>query len=123
MEQRTIVQANGDVVMMDDLVEDVCWDLLRGAEIARMGFVIDDTPWIIPVNFGLVGHAIVFRTASASMLHSLAEGARVVVEVDHVDAETRTGWSVLVHGELQPIGEEALALVDGAVHPWAPDDK
>lgn len=111
------------LVAMDDLVEGVCWDLVAGGEFARIGFVIDAKPWILPVNYRLVGQSVVFRTTEGSMLDDLGNGAAVVVEVDHVDPAARTGWSVLVRGTARAITSDVLPVVDGSVHPWAPGDK
>jgi uncharacterized protein len=111
-----------EIVVVDDLVEEVCWRLLATADVARVGFVRDDDSWILPVNVRLMGRAVVFRTAADSMLHALAPGTPVVVEVDHVDAERRTGWSVLVRGEIEEVTPELLPVVDGSVVPWAPGE-
>ena len=111
------------LVMMDDLVEEVCWRLLAGAEVARIGFVVDGIPEMRPVNYELMGDTVVFRTAEGSLLHSLGEGAPVVVEVDQMDVSNRTGWSVLVHGVTREIGRELLPAVGKSLRPWAPGSK
>jgi hypothetical protein len=47
---------------------------------------------------------VLFRTAEGSVLtkSSLTE---VAFEIDHVDGPTRTGWSVLVKGRVDDIGD------------------
>lgn len=117
------VLQDDQLVVMDDLVEKVCWDLVAGGEFARIGFVIDGKPWILPVNYRLMGQTVVFRTTEGSMLDALGNGAAVVVELDHVDQAALTGWSVLVRGTAQAISSDVLPVVDGSVHPWAPGDK
>src|SRR5687767_3865885 len=94
------------VVGMDDLVEEVCWHLLAGSRMGRIGFVLDDEPWVLPFNYGMRGRAIVFRTSEGSMLHSLGGGAPVVVEIDNIDHAAQTGWSVIARGHLWEITDE-----------------
>ena len=45
------------------------------------------------------------------------------VEVDHMDSERRTGWSVLLRGELEEIPPDALPAIEGSIQPWGPDHK
>jgi nitroimidazol reductase NimA-like FMN-containing flavoprotein (pyridoxamine 5'-phosphate oxidase superfamily) len=119
---RQLIQ-NHSLVLIDDLVEDVCWHLVAHAEVARIGFVLDGRSWILPVNHRVVEDTIVFRTASDSMLHSLSGGEPVVVEFDRMDERRMTGWSVLIHGTAEEVPEEMLPTLEGLVHPWAPGDK
>jgi nitroimidazol reductase NimA-like FMN-containing flavoprotein (pyridoxamine 5'-phosphate oxidase superfamily) len=116
------IQEVARVVTIDDLVEEVCWHLLAGSRVGRIGFVADEQPWILPVNFVMRGRAVVFRTSEGSMLHGLGDGATVAVEVDHVDHAARTGWSVLARGRAWEVNdpEQIATFADGAVEPWAP---
>ena len=107
------------IVQTDDLVEDVCWRLVSTATIARVGFASDDGMQILPVNFALLGHMIVFRTAKGSMLDALGGGSPVVVEIDHVDPPNQVGWSVVVRGAVEKVNRDLLPLVGNSVHPWA----
>jgi uncharacterized protein len=47
---------------------------------------------------------VLFRTSEGSVL-SHAAFKQVAFEVDHADEATRTGWSVLVHGHADDIGD------------------
>jgi hypothetical protein len=47
--------------------------------------------------------ALWFRTQPASALGRQYAGGRVVVEVDHVDRDAHTAWSVLVAGTAEPV--------------------
>jgi nitroimidazol reductase NimA-like FMN-containing flavoprotein (pyridoxamine 5'-phosphate oxidase superfamily) len=113
------------VVGMDDLVEEVCWHLLSGSRLGRIAFILGDEPWVLPINFGMRDRALVFRTAAGSMLHSLADGAPVAMEVDNVDQAAQTGWSVIARGTLHEItdSQQTATFSDGTVQPWAPGTK
>jgi nitroimidazol reductase NimA-like FMN-containing flavoprotein (pyridoxamine 5'-phosphate oxidase superfamily) len=100
----------------------LCLELLRGDEIGRLAVLSGVGPVIFPVNYAMDGDAVVFRTDSGSKL-DLGPRAPACFEIDGLDRETRTGWSVVVVGRL----EEATPY-DGAVlerlqqlpiNPWA----
>jgi nitroimidazol reductase NimA-like FMN-containing flavoprotein (pyridoxamine 5'-phosphate oxidase superfamily) len=113
------------LVVIDDLVEDVCWHLLASSPVGRLGFVRDEEPWVLPFNYNMRERTVVFRTADHSMLHSLGDGAAAAVEVDNFDAATETGWSVIVRGNVWEITDAAViaTFAEGAVQPWAPGAK
>jgi nitroimidazol reductase NimA-like FMN-containing flavoprotein (pyridoxamine 5'-phosphate oxidase superfamily) len=113
------------VVAMDALVEEVCWHLLAGSRLGRIGFVSDGEPWVLPINYVMRDRALVFRTTDGSMLHGLGDGASVAVEIDNVDQPARTGWSVIARGRVWEVTDpaEIATFADGAVEPWAPGVK
>jgi nitroimidazol reductase NimA-like FMN-containing flavoprotein (pyridoxamine 5'-phosphate oxidase superfamily) len=78
--------------------------LLAGATVGRVALVADDQPEILPVNYALDGETVVFRTAEGTVLTG-ASLTRVAFEVDNVDDTTRTGWSVVVKGQADDIGD------------------
>ena len=113
------------VVQMDDLVEEVCWHLLAGSRLGRMGFVLDGDPWVLPFNYTMHERSLVFRTTTGSMLHTLGDGAPVAVEIDNVDGAARTGWSVIARGHAWELSDpqQIASFAEGAVDPWAPGPK
>jgi nitroimidazol reductase NimA-like FMN-containing flavoprotein (pyridoxamine 5'-phosphate oxidase superfamily) len=78
------------------------WHLLTEAAaregIARVVWSGADGPAIVPLNFTVAGGALWFQVAVDSRLAQECPGQRVMVEADHVDAATHTGWSVIVTG-------------------------
>jgi hypothetical protein len=73
------------------------------------------------------GTTVVIRTHAGTILR-VAEHANVTFEVDDIDRRTRTGWSVLVRGQAEEVGEghrvELVARTQATgVEPWAPGDK
>ena len=113
------------IVVMDDLVEEVCWQLLAGSRFGRIAFVVDGAPLVLPFNFRVHGETLVFRCAASSMLHGLGRGSPVAVEIDHVDVAAETGWSVMLRGEAWEITDrsDAVDKLGDSVHAWAPGDR
>jgi nitroimidazol reductase NimA-like FMN-containing flavoprotein (pyridoxamine 5'-phosphate oxidase superfamily) len=81
-----------------------CLDLLAAHTVGRVALVVDGHPEILPVNYALDGDAVLFRTAEGTVLNR-AGLTPVAFEVDHIDESTRTGWSVMVKGQADDIGD------------------
>jgi nitroimidazol reductase NimA-like FMN-containing flavoprotein (pyridoxamine 5'-phosphate oxidase superfamily) len=114
-----------DVVWVDDLDDEVCWRLLGGSVIGRVGFILDGAPMVLPVNFVLDGRSIVLRTAQTSLLEAFGAGPPVAFEVDGSDAFAETGWSVVVQGAGEEVTDDAerSQLARLPLHPWAPGER
>jgi nitroimidazol reductase NimA-like FMN-containing flavoprotein (pyridoxamine 5'-phosphate oxidase superfamily) len=82
---------------MEIIPRQECLRLLASQKVGRLGFVDDDQPMILPVNYALAGDIVVFRTGEGPKLDSARLG-KVAFEVDQVDADAQAGWSVLVQG-------------------------
>lgn len=89
---------------LQHLAPEECWDLLASVPVGRLGVLVDSAPEIYPVNFVVDDHAIVFRTDPGEKLHGLDRSPSVCFEVDGIDPESHTGWSVLVKGRAQSVG-------------------
>jgi hypothetical protein len=100
--------------------EEHCWEFLADEEVGRVAEVIDGRIDIFPVNYGLDGHAIIFRT-NAGLKMAGTVGREVAFEVDRIDQKAHLGWSVVVHGVAQDI--TALDNPEGreASRPWTGD--
>jgi nitroimidazol reductase NimA-like FMN-containing flavoprotein (pyridoxamine 5'-phosphate oxidase superfamily) len=72
--------------------------LLAGATVGRVVHTDRALPACTPVNFLLLGEAVVFRTAASSRLAAATADAVVAFEVDEIDPVTCTGWTVQVTG-------------------------
>ncbi|MBU2111814.1 MAG: pyridoxamine 5'-phosphate oxidase family protein [Actinobacteria bacterium] len=81
-----------------DLDEGTCWGLLETAGVGRLVWVDADGPVAVPVNVAVSDGAVVIRTAAYSAMAREVDDSRVALEVDDLDHESRTGWSVLVRG-------------------------
>jgi hypothetical protein len=106
---------------MGVLDEGTCVELLESTPIGRIGFSADGELLVLPVNFKWHEQGVVFRTLEGQKLAAAAENQHVCFEVDHWDAGTRTGWSVVVQGVAREVtnwAEDALLDELGLV-PWA----
>jgi uncharacterized protein len=96
-----------------------CHDLLASQVVGRLVVLVDGRVEIFPVNYGLDGDGIVFRTNAGTKLRGLLSG-EVVFEVDHIDLTTRSGWSIIVRGNAQNISHfDSPPLRERAKEPWA----
>lgn len=108
-------------IEMEKLTETECLDLLRTQPIGRIVFTEHAMPAIRPVNFLLDSSDVIIRTAPDAWLRRLG-GSIVAFEVDEIDVETRTGWSVVVLGKAEVVTDiDALVRWSEPSHrPWAP---
>jgi nitroimidazol reductase NimA-like FMN-containing flavoprotein (pyridoxamine 5'-phosphate oxidase superfamily) len=104
---------------LEVLFRDECVTLLHCESVGRLAFVVGNQPVILPVNYVMYGSQIAFRTAEGTKLDWLRD-ARVAFEVDGVNEDTRTGWSVLVQGRSSEVTSEAERQVLDALglEPW-----
>src|SRR3712207_4566269 len=106
---------------IEELPAAECWRLLGDARVGRLVYVDDGVPVAHPVNFVKAGAGVVFRTGPGGNLRAAERGDLVGFEVDEIDLEARTGWSVLVTGRASVVRdvEELVALLDPHARPWA----
>lgn len=99
-----------------------CLQLLGGATLGRIGITIQALPLILPVNFKLVGHAIVFRTGPGTKLDAATRGSVVAFEADEIEPFSHAGWSVVVTGVAQEVTSPGriAELALERVPRWAP---
>lgn len=106
---------------MEVLDRATCNDLLQQQQLGRIAFSVDGEISIIPVNYVIDGHRVVFRTAEGVKLAAATTAGEVAFEIDGIDPETRTGWSVIVHGTLRTVEDagEIERLRALRLRPWA----
>ena len=85
-----------------DLGRDECLRLLGATTVGRVVVVrrTEDIPVIRPVNYAFdeASQSVVFRCIPGTKFASLMRASRAWFEIDDIDAERRTGWSVIVAG-------------------------
>jgi hypothetical protein len=62
-------------------------------------------PRIVPVNYSVLGEAIVFRTAPYSELSTYGWDTDLAFEVDDLDHEAHEGWSVVAIGRAHVVDD------------------
>jgi nitroimidazol reductase NimA-like FMN-containing flavoprotein (pyridoxamine 5'-phosphate oxidase superfamily) len=99
-----------------------CEERLARHSAGRVAWNAPDGPVVLPVSYQLHLGRISFRTSPYGALSRLAEPTNVAFEVDEIDTEAGTGWSVLVRGRAQAVTSShelsSLWRLEGAV-PWA----
>ena len=105
-----------------ELTRTECFELLADEQLGRVAVTDERGPVVFPVNFVLDRHTVVFRTGPGTKLHAASQGRRVCFEADGTDAATRTGWSVLVRGEITEVTDpaELARLRELPLRVWAP---
>ncbi|HET9172282.1 MAG TPA: pyridoxamine 5'-phosphate oxidase family protein [Actinospica sp.] len=94
--------------------------LLGTQVVGRLVYTRRALPAVTPVNFVLRDGAIWIWTASQPSMWQAVRGAVVAFEVDEIDRERRTGWSVVVLGVAELVRDpEAIerAFAQGPA-PW-----
>jgi len=97
---------NGNAAL-EHLSHAECVRLLGLADVGRIAFAVNGEPWIFPVNFRLLGEGDDWRLLVSTRPGNRIDRAprRVAFEVDGIDGVHHEGWSVLVRGTLQHLGE------------------
>jgi nitroimidazol reductase NimA-like FMN-containing flavoprotein (pyridoxamine 5'-phosphate oxidase superfamily) len=112
-------------VRWQELTKGECFELLAREQLGRVAVVDDCGPIVLPVNFVLDRHMVVFRTDEGTKLDAAIRGSRVAFEIDGTDAAAHTGWSVMVRGEAVEVTDpaELARLRRLPLSPWAPGAK
>ncbi|MCE0763817.1 pyridoxamine 5'-phosphate oxidase family protein [Pseudonocardia kujensis] len=99
-----------------------CLRLLATADLGRVIYTEGAMPAAHPVSYVLDGEEIVFRSAGGATLIAATRGAVVAFQVDRIDAEDHTGWSVLGVGQAYEVTDRSRLseLVRQLRAPWPP---
>ena len=101
MTQRNLVELN----------RSECLELLRRQQVGRIAYTDSVGPVAVPVNFALAGDDVVVRMERSNRaLYPPNSGPDAVLafEVDHVDADDGSGWSVVVRGRAREVTLDAV---------------
>lgn len=101
-----------------------CLKLLESKRVGRLAFVADGgQPIVLPVNYAVAADIVLFRTGVGTKLEA-ALGAKVAFQVDDIDVERASGWSVLVQGVAEEITDDpggfAAILRESLAPTWVP---
>jgi hypothetical protein len=107
----------GEVVVLS---EDECMELLVGRNLGRFAYTDDEGPVVIPVNFAVADSTILIATSPHTELAQHARSTSAAFEVDDIDVERHSGWSVLVRGRTEVLEYDDLPSPNTArPAPWA----
>jgi len=99
-----------------DLTPDECWTLATTRPVGRLAWNGPHGPTVVPVNFTLDGSNVHIRTTPYSAAAQEGDDSPVSFQVDSIDADDHTGWSVLMRGRAHfDYGGQRVA---GGPEPW-----
>jgi len=108
--------------VLAELTPAECRELLAPGGVGRFLFVAGRGPVAVPVNYGMLGSDIVFRTSESGRAAAAARPDSLVsFSVDRIDDALAEGWSVLASGTAAVIPGPAGRAVAGrlGIEPWA----
>lgn len=105
---------------LEPLAEHECLARLRAAHFGRVALSSGALPVIFPIHFALLGRDPVFRTDPGSKLIAASAGQVLCLEVDELDPESHTGWSVIVTGRAEVLSDpdDLAAAKELPLRPW-----
>jgi nitroimidazol reductase NimA-like FMN-containing flavoprotein (pyridoxamine 5'-phosphate oxidase superfamily) len=97
-----------------------CEELLATADLGRLGVLVDGKPEVYPICHVYVDGAIAFPTSPGTKMHAALEWPYVGFEVDGIEDDGMTGWSVMVTGRAEEIDDpvEQQRLAGLRTVPW-----
>jgi nitroimidazol reductase NimA-like FMN-containing flavoprotein (pyridoxamine 5'-phosphate oxidase superfamily) len=102
-----------------DLDREECFRLLGRGMVGRVAFTDRAMPAVQPVTYLLAGEEIVFRIGGGSPLAASVRHTVVAFQVDEIDTECRSGWTVCGIGETSHVVDPArLAALAGRRLDW-----
>jgi nitroimidazol reductase NimA-like FMN-containing flavoprotein (pyridoxamine 5'-phosphate oxidase superfamily) len=104
------------------LSPETSFELLAHRSVGRLAYVARaGTPDIVPVNYRLFEGDVLIRSGPGPKLQAAERRDLVAFEVDDLDEDTATGWSVVVVGRLRRLRETERLRLPASVlpEPWA----
>jgi nitroimidazol reductase NimA-like FMN-containing flavoprotein (pyridoxamine 5'-phosphate oxidase superfamily) len=93
--------AHGD---LERLSRKECLTLMSRRSFGRLAYIARaGVPDIVPVNYVMDGEDVLISSAPGPKLQAAERGDQVAFEVDHVDEESRTAWSVVMVGTIERV--------------------
>lgn len=98
-----------------------CLQLLGSRDLGRMAYNDPEGPVVIPVNFVLDGDTVIIATSPHTDLgRRHAHAGTVAFQVDEIDQQAHSGWSVLLRGTAEAVDYAELpASYHSRPAPWA----
>ena len=107
----------GDLIALS---RDACLELLRSRSVGRLAYVArTGVPDVVPVNYVLAGDDVLIRSGPGPKLQAAERRDVVAFEVDHIDEDAHSGWSVVVHGTATRLSAAEAARLPVDARPWA----
>ncbi|WP_329570199.1 pyridoxamine 5'-phosphate oxidase family protein [Kitasatospora sp. NBC_01266] len=111
---------------IEDLSEAECLRLLSTVPIGRVVYTEHALLRVLPVPFTLAADGrLALAMLPVSSLARALDGTVAAFQADHLDAQGRTGWSVVVHGPVELVrdAERRAALLRDGPRLWVTDQE
>ena len=109
---------------LEILSEDECRDLLTSGTVGRVAYNDDQGPVVTPVNYSVNDGSVLLATSPDGQLARHAPSQWVALEVDEIDRDEHSGWSVLVRGRTEVVEYADLpASHQSRPAPWAAGER
>ncbi len=108
-----------------ELSDAECWQLLAHHTVARLAVDVGGRPDIFPINYLVDDGTLVFRSGPGTKLAGAVLGRHVALEIDGVDEDGVSVWSVVVKGVAHQVEdmEERFGMDDLPLYPWIASQK
>jgi uncharacterized protein len=83
------------------LSDETCADHLAHTTIGRLGVVVGGKPEVFPVCYVYADGSVFFPTNEGTKMHSSLEWPWVAFEIDGLDSDGSSAWSVMVGGQAE----------------------
>lgn len=119
-ERRAIAPVDdGPAGTLVTLPREECELLLTEGCVGRLAYVArSGVPDVVPVNYVWHDGAVLIRSAPGPKLQAAERRELVAFEIDRVDEETATGWSVVIAGRAERVPPEEAARLP-LPEPWS----
>lgn len=98
---------NHPTTALIELTRSECDELLTSSVIGRLGVLVDGRPEVYPVCHVYVDGSVAFPTNAGTKLHAALSWPFVAFEVDAIEPDGLSGWSVIVKGRAEEVTEAA----------------
>jgi len=116
---------HGEPLVLRRLSVPECWNRIGTHGVGRIALPVQPGPSVFPVHYAVDDRTVVYRTTPDGPAAPV-QGAVVSFQADHTDDRLQQGWSVLVTGPAEWIGDpaESRALTEQhAGQPWVGGDR
>ena len=102
------------------LSDATCRELMGTRSVGRLAYIARrGVPDVVPVNYVLFDGDVLIRSGPGPKLQAAERQEPVAFEVDDLDEDGRSGWSVVVHGRASRPPWSELEHLDLVGAPWA----
>ena len=111
--------------LLENMSFDECLHALAAKRVGRIALTHRALPVVFPVNYVLDGHSVLLRTAPGTALAAARGEVVVAFEVDDIDDQQQSGWSVLVTGFMRELTDvdDVLRAEGLGLASWTGDER